>query len=785
LAVSCALHSDPASMNLHLWLDGGVRIKNTRLALLHHACVLVVIAFCIWTFIAERRGTLEIANSPLVSIASRAGASRHYAVSHNQSTDRQCQQPPTIQREEEEAHGTRFGCTRLSSEECDFCVPTLLSIFTPHSPFDMEIDIADKGLGRGAVMERYHAFTQAVRFNFSYSYMLSTGENTFFGIPKSLRSGTNKQARTVLLDRDGAPTKTFEAGETISVTAAQLLYVAKGAADIIMTPDTIQKLRFGPYDGSAEAFPAWTWVTGATLRIMAECYSDDFDLKAAGRRIATREHTSALWSLGASKTEPVCLLRVALAKDSSLKLHSSSGLGPKGAVIMTLHLVSNAGTSFFRVWNIESIILFITSSMVLLSIPKAMITFLTLNCFGHLSQIYKNVTIGAFDIQQHCAKALMHLVVQSICFERLADIKFDGGEADMISRTCFLQRLHSIFREWEALDGDEVQMMADFTLAKILEGTRSSRRVSTASELFEFRGVLGGGSGSGDSRDDFKGVNFDNFCYAVSGDALHVKSLVKLFDRDRRLSIGERMFMPSQLRKHVSHHRSDDADKGVDVAVNKAGPHSESGSEPEPAPRSESEDVFGCVRAEVVRLDRALKELQSQLQHDREQRAAAAEAALAEQLSRVNRLETVVNFLAETRHLEQRLDTTSREALQKLQRSTLMQQELTEMRSTFAEAAGKAIALDANTSCTATYDIDNVATCDENDVQPQHQTVIMEPNVDFISLRRDSAFASGGSACSDIPNKAYTPRLPQKARWRKRGNLPGNSLTALSPRTIR
>jgi len=130
-----------------------------------------------------------------------------------------------------------------------------------------------------------------------------------------------------------------------------------------------------------------------------------------------------------------------------------------------LRVIGHVGHSYFSVMNANAIILFITSSMVLLALPHKMTSFIALNCLGRLSTIYRNILIQKVDIRECCAKAVLQLVSHSVCFVELADrLGPDGQDYGGISRSRMFERVRAVVRHRrDVLDTDEVAKLASFT----------------------------------------------------------------------------------------------------------------------------------------------------------------------------------------------------------------------------------------------------------------------------------------------------------------------------------
>jgi len=569
-------------------LPKSTRIRNSRLHALFVTSVFLVMIGVIWNFLASEGGTIKLRNDPQVAV-SLGTASIAESFKDKRFLDRQCsslvanwqkrtntpKQPSNITKTFK-----RDICTFLSRTSCDFGVDfdacmDAEEIYAKRSPFDLEVVIKDEFTFIGpnatpmalaphelqthetARETRLHVFAQAYTFNFTYRFALETSPPDFWGFNKDiLLGGTNREARTVLLDRDGLPAQSFAAGQDIIVGVPQLLQVARQLGRVT-APQASGK--FGNFAGDSNSFPSWVWDEGATIFVAVNCYASDWDLQKKAGHAAQPGHDDAVWNLGATAEEPVCLLQAMLASTESSRTRVAEKL--PGATIrhnrVSLRVIGKLGNSFFRAREPNAVLLYITSALVLLQLPMKLTRFIALNCLGRLSRVYKSVVVQDFDVVYHCARAIVLLASQSVCFLELADKPGpDGDEYGGISRTRMLERVLAVVRHRASnLDAGEVSAISDFAFKRMRK-----QSASTSQKLVDWDEEFSTGCNpfrrearKPDSLDDVAEeiLDIDHFCRATGSDALSMEDIVALFDRDRRYCPGERFFTPPELWQQV------------------------------------------------------------------------------------------------------------------------------------------------------------------------------------------------------------------------------------------
>jgi len=316
---------------------------------------------------------------------------------------------------------------------------------------------------------------------------------------------------------------------------------------------------FGQFAGDPTSFPSWIWDEGATIFVTINCYASDWDLQKKAGSVARPGHDVAVWNLDSTAKEPVCLLQATLVSTESSRTH----LAQKAPGATTRHnrvsvrVIGKLGSSFFRAREPNAVLLYITSALVLLQLPMKFVRFVALNCLGRLSRIYKSIVVQDFDVVYHCARAIVLLASQSVCFLELADKPGpDGDDYGGISRQRMLERVLACVRHRTSyIDAGEVTAISDFAFRKMRTTSKIIHEGFIDLEEFNAFGCnpFHRKSDKCDSLD--QGVeeilDIDHFCKATGSDSLSLEDVVSLFDRDRRYWPGERLFTPAELWKQV------------------------------------------------------------------------------------------------------------------------------------------------------------------------------------------------------------------------------------------
>jgi len=568
-----------------LLLPKHVKICNFRLMLLYYSWVAGILALCILNFMSVRGGTRRLANAPQVEIRFNMQQTFKKVAEYDRTDDPVCSLPdgwssrdvsdarmPLIDHVYE-----RFQCSFLDmdgSQELDSDGLDISEAGRLHSPFEIDLFVKDQYVHVGqnvsltglnsmpsrshaAVDTKFHTFAQAYVYNFSYKFALQEKAHRFFNLNNNLiRMGNQRDAKTVVLDAGGMPALTFEPGLDIEMNAPQALKLAQGSRPSAST------LRLGDFDGDNGRFPTWAWETGAMLKAVVNCFSDDYDIRETAGEAAGNEKSS-VWDLGASSERPVCIMQLTLVAselvDTALELKKPGSIQRLHRTV--LRMVGGQGNSYFRAYDFNAVLFYFTSSLVLLALPRNMIYWFALNCLGHLSVIYRHVVVQEFGVRYACARAVMQFVSHSVCFYGLADCRQGpggSGETGMSQKRLKDCLKGVVLHREDQLDEQEVSVLSDFAYRQILKAQEQSKKRggSLSIDLGDIGNFeIGNGEIESDMLGTDKIVDIDGFCQATGSEIIGLDTLVKLFDADRAVWPGERLFTPNDIWQNVHKQR--------------------------------------------------------------------------------------------------------------------------------------------------------------------------------------------------------------------------------------
>jgi len=589
-----------------LQISKRVAIKNKGLQVLYITLLLSVALLCALNFVWARKYSSIIPNAPQLRAAFGLQSSEDTS-GFNKSTDPFCLRLPSSFHEvphpdshvSEKNLSYRMHCRHISVDPCpiDSTCQSIWEAGQIASPFEIEATLntlvwGDTQMPNKSVLNLYyHPVAQALSASFDYLYGVTEQPESFFGWNAARLSGTNKNTRTIVLDRDGRPAETFEAGQIINMKFPRILHLANfGNVDPLASFDDHEATHFHPHlikglfpkgdmnSGSATEFPTWVWGTGATVGASVNCFTDDYDLKKASS-------VDYDWNLGASGASPICLLHFYIIHPESKTMDTSDlDLGVRREV-NGLRLICRVGTSGHRFWSLNALVLFFTSVTVFLSLPPKVIRLITLNCLGHLSHVYRSALVQELSIQDEVCRAVMQLVMSMASFSSIVD---SDGE---LSRQRVQELVHAAVGDRSAdTDEDELASLSEFAYSHVLKVTQKTRGQGvrlrrSRIEAFDFKNSLTLGDSATDN-DDQASLSKDSYCITTGHEFFTVDAVLKLFDADRKRGPGEVLFTPAFLRKQICRSRKDLEDESqrrikVDLRKGRSGILEEEDSEDE------------------------------------------------------------------------------------------------------------------------------------------------------------------------------------------------------------
>jgi len=545
-----------------------VTIQNLRLNLAYVVLVVAVLVYCIWKFMGDLGFTTTINNGPellmIFDTASLEDASGRLMpdglCAHTQWHP---SKPATWDLSIEHAY-LRFRCEAMCkgtvTTDCQdrYEMGEISSV--RELAFRLSRTVIEDGpnvtipenlgpsipLPPGTVLQESTFFPAAdqVGIQFDVKYALERNVPFFFwtnnGIePRGQTEGAQDSAvsiRTVVLDRDGRPWRSFGHGEEVSLKATEVFQAATGRSTGAV-PAGLEGYVNGSATGSYSEFPFWVYLSGSLVDATVDCFTNDHDLRSRGN-----SNSNVDWSMSSSPAEPVCLLQFAIVapRDYRLSVEKESGRIRRTS-ISSLRIVSKQGRSFHRVPDLNATVLNLTSMIVLLSLPQMLMRFVILHLLGHLSRVYRHVVDQGFDIRSQCGRTVTQLMANTALFSELANVPGPNGEEHGgISRDRMLRFIKATLRHQKnVLDPQEVNA---------LNKTGFDQTVK-APTLPRLEPLFLCASRHEDPPGDI--LTIDDFSRTVGNHDLPFDDIVRLFDADRRRGWGETLFTPPELWRAI------------------------------------------------------------------------------------------------------------------------------------------------------------------------------------------------------------------------------------------
>jgi len=177
----------------------------------------------------------------------------------------------------------------------------------------------------------------------------------------------------------------------------------------------------------------------------------------------------------------------------------------------------------FTSFDLTELLKIFTVAVVWIQIPLQVVYYFTIFCLGHLSSVYSRVIHQDLHLADACKGLASRLVSHSAAYMDLQD------QSTGISKSRLLERFKVVLESNKNLDEVEIVKFVDF----VFEGMQSLSQASSTDQ-------------SSDT------VNIQEYCTACStNEPLDFDSLVKLFDKDRRIGMLEGCFLDESIRAVV------------------------------------------------------------------------------------------------------------------------------------------------------------------------------------------------------------------------------------------
>jgi len=542
-------------------LPQSVRIQNARLQVVSLVLYILVSAIVVAQFAYFRQyGQLvPVEGSGDVFVHGTSNESHLVEYHQNKSRESFCRKPADFNywydqegRLRYDNHSCIQPCAACGSGCNVGCVklPELVFVETPAS-IVLTTQIQEKAVTPGKD-EYINYFVSTVEaLSVQLNFRLRVPSAPWFAVSASQQRWVSHSSyhdvRTAVLDSKGTLWKVIGPGQRCEFTVNELLQLAGHVDGSLDTPQVLAGRNYHP--GSIPDGPV-ARISGVEILMKLLC--GDAEVSAA--RI----------DLQVSSSSPVCILIVRdspawVVIQSAGRNASRSYRGVRVKVQMSGHQTS---------LSMNSIFLNIASSIVFFQLPRGIIFFIAIWCCGHVSAIYRHIVRRNFSIAAEAGAMTMRLLTHEVAFNELQSQSPEVLKHGVLSKAEVSHGLtHVMERRGRSLDVSEMQQMLDFCIDSVgntFSGAdNKENRTSVLSDMCDGIDHLGHefqeAFGCGKPMKHFaeSNIDLDKFASACSSmDPISFDSLIKLFDKDRRISFLERFFMPMRLRRCLEKSKS-------------------------------------------------------------------------------------------------------------------------------------------------------------------------------------------------------------------------------------
>lgn len=561
-----------------LLIQKQVEIRNLKLRLLHVAIQIIAFSLVLARFITAKQWLRPLSIGGFMSgeiWVNPVTAERLHGVWEEKSSSEVCASPWQADFQWDPA-GSVVYANHTCVPPCSFaqtsdCIPNLQThrretqsqvfFVTQFEEHQVDANGLD-GPKRMSFVPLEAAHSVGFGFHFSVPEPSVWGAYMHVGIghqPTSHHGSSSLNVLTVIQDWqrtviDVIPPDPWNTAINLNVT--ELLILA-GARDYLDQPNP----EMPNYLANAH-FPEGGFgrITGLNIDLNVECFQE-------------QDRTVSLGEKDVEWDGPVCYVRI---EQSSTKKWATAEVSGSGdgwdSFVRVEHGIRVAFRlgGQFRFFDLEYLIVQVTSSIVFLFLPQKIMFALICHALGHLSIIYRDALIEKFDIGKEIARFTARLLATGVSFIQLEDESCSSCGADgdsatgnqmsgVISKARLEEQMREILRKRHSvLDDGEIHGLVNFcfvsciainaffkrqawwqtvrddtqTIADIALGRPSSKLSKTGDPSAKHGGVID--------------VDCFSMCCA-SSDLLEFDSFVTLFDASRPTRLLERMFTPHCL----------------------------------------------------------------------------------------------------------------------------------------------------------------------------------------------------------------------------------------------
>lgn len=336
---------------------------------------------------------------------------------------------------------------------------------------------------------------------------------------------------------DGSLWKTFQSSPSgINLSLKELLLLS-GHPDLLDGQNDLageNQLQGGRAGGPANR------ISGMELKVLVDCFNP------------YRPH---LGDVPSAEDVAVCSLRVVKQTVAWVEQERQDHL-PGGVRIRYYHgvkIVVQTG-GIFEFIDHNKVYLNLVSLIVLLGLPTKLVRIMIMYMLGHMSVLYKRALCEDFNLQLVIAGMAARLMALSASFVQLEDVTKNGSEGISVRRMA--ERMDRVFGKRQELDETERIALVRFCFDQIVHAEWGSQRHEvkhTLKRIGQELGIVQIPTYDPSAHT----IDLDHFSNACSfNDAVAFDSVVSLFDRHRRTTLLEHVFMPRTLWTEI-HHRDE------------------------------------------------------------------------------------------------------------------------------------------------------------------------------------------------------------------------------------
>lgn len=353
-------------------------------------------------------------------------------------------------------------------------------------------------------------------------------------------SGTNLQARTLIVDSRGNPVgDPIPAGQRLRFSVANMLGWSRGnSQEALQSISTLLEYQ-----------------SGVEIDIGVDCFGSDYLLNAALKddKPPTQEHTNLHY--GATSEDPICVMAFKLASDT-YKLNVRYGShGSDREVISEVSAIKFQAVNAHggvQLGDFNQFLVTIASMLVVIGLPAQITSFFVQRCLGPISKMYRRTIVEPYNVEAQLAAVSTVLAANTWHFRQMCSMTPEGAE--VIS----LATIHSIMckameKRDVVLDDREKASLA-FFLYKGIHNRKTSAGGDSVGLLEDIVDVNITFCGSENEEEErAPGITLDQWNQVrLDSERITFNAMVNLFDKDRPRNLFERAFTPPAIRSALS-----------------------------------------------------------------------------------------------------------------------------------------------------------------------------------------------------------------------------------------